>query len=97
MLLTNVEPGRTAAPVRAGEGLEVWSLDVQQVDAVVMAPAVEDPQIRRVTPPCRVGVASDERRNGDTFGDHHRVVIADTSSSEDSGGGFGVGHGGLLE
>jgi len=68
------------------------SFDVQQVDAVVVAPGGEDPQIRGVAAP---GGASDERRNGDALGDDHRVVVAHDLSSVDSGG-FGVGHGGLL-
>jgi hypothetical protein len=79
-----------------GDRLEVWSLDVQQVDAVVMAPRGEDPKVGRVAATGGVGVASDERRNGDSFGDDHWVVVADDLSSVDSGV-RGVGHGGLLE
>jgi hypothetical protein len=75
----------------------VWSLDVQQVDAVVVAPGGEDPQIRRVAATGRVGVAGDERRDSDSFGDDHRVVVADDLSGVDGGGFGGVGHGGLLE
>jgi hypothetical protein len=71
-------------------------LHVQQVDAVVVAPAGEDPQISRVTPTGRVGVAGDGRCDDDSFGDGHRVVVADDLSGVDSGG-FGVGDGGLLE
>jgi hypothetical protein len=43
-----------------GEGLEVRSLDVQQVDPVVVATASEDSQIGRIAASCGVGVAGDE-------------------------------------
>ena len=79
-----------------GERLEVWSLDDQQVDAMVVAPTGEDPQICRIAASCGVGVAGDERRDGDSFGDDHRIVVPDDLDGVDSGG-FGVGHGGFLE
>ncbi len=63
---------------------------------MVVAPAGKDAQIGRVAAPGRIGVASGERRDGDSFGDDHRVVESDDLSSVNSGGLCRVGHGGLL-
>jgi hypothetical protein len=60
-----------------------------------MNEAGEDPQIGRVAAPGRVGVPGDERRDGDSLCDDHRVVVTDNLSSVDSDG-LGVGHGGFL-
>ena len=57
----------------------------------------EDPKVGRVAATGWVGVAGDERRDGDSFGDDHRVVVADDLDGVNSGGFGGVGHGGLLE
>jgi hypothetical protein len=71
-------------------------LDTQQVDAVVVAPAGEDTQIRRVAAPGRIGVPGDERRDSNPLGDDHRIVVADDLDGVNNGGFSGVGHGGLL-
>ena len=70
----------------AGERLEMRSLHVEQVDAVVVAPAGEDPQIGGVAATGGVGVAGEERCDGDAFGDDQRVVVADDLGCVDGGG-----------
>jgi len=72
------------------------SLQVQQVGAVVVAPAGEDPKIGRIAASCGIGVTGDERGDGDAFGDDHRVVVTDDFGRVD-GGVVCVGHAGLLE